>query len=251
MALYLDTYTSGSTTSGRWNSRPPRTTAPAGRSPSPAPAPPTPCTSAPGRTSRPPSTRPPSTWSSTSTHPRRLRAARHRLVSGCTSFEIAHQIDRASYAPTSPAKSPNIEVSRNTGLTPAEIANLCSSPRYELSPPTEPSTPPPAPRPPTQWKTACGRMVVYQGRLSVRKAARAAPPSPTDQAATPAPVLTLQKDGNLVIYPNTADATAEAGAVSATNASSNPADTLFLRPDGDLVIYGAYANVPGRPGPTS
>ncbi|QMU70473.1 LamG domain-containing protein [Streptacidiphilus sp. P02-A3a] len=56
-------------------------------------------------------------------------------------------------------------------------------------------------------------------------------------------VMTLQSDGNLVAYPNAADATGHTGALWATNTSGHPGDTLVLQPDGNLVVYGANGAV--------
>jgi hypothetical protein len=49
-------------------------------------------------------------------------------------------------------------------------------------------------------------------------------------------VLTLQTDGNLVIYPTSVGT----GALWASNTAGNSGDVMLFQPDGNLVIYTAY-----------
>jgi hypothetical protein len=94
-----------------------------------------------------------------------------------------------------------------------------------------------------QWHTACGEMKFYQGQLAVKETCTGTATATYGTAGNASAVLTLQKDGNLVIYPNAADATAQTGATWAAGTESNPGDAMFLQPDGNLVIYGTYGKV--------
>jgi hypothetical protein len=87
-------------------------------------------------------------------------------------------------------------------------------------------------------------MQFYQGKISIKETCSGSSTVTYGPGGYPDAVLTLQKaDGNLVIYPSAADATAGTGAIWAANTDTNPGDAMFLQPDGNLVVYGTYGNV--------
>lgn len=244
MALYLDTYTSGSTSYGRWNFE---------------------------TTSNNSTSRTLTVASTGSTNPVHVGSWTHIAVtynatakymelyvdgipatsaqpgtawsSGCTSFEIAHYFDQNGLHSYFPGEIADVEVWRNTTLTPTEIADQSGTPGYKLFPSDGTQYTSASSATAYQWKTACASMGFYQGKLTIKETCSGSSTPTYGPGGYPSAVLTLQKDGNLVIYPNAADATAGTGAVWASNTSSDPGDTLFLQPDGNLVLYGTYGNV--------
>jgi hypothetical protein len=161
--------------------------------------------------------------------------------SGCTSFEIAHYFDQGAIHSYFPGEIADVQTWNSTVLNPTEIATLSGTPGYVLFP-SDSHQFTSAPSATTwQWKTADGEMNFYQGVLTVKETGSGTATATFGPSGATSAVLTLQKDGNLVIYTNAADATAaNTGALWATNTSSDSGDAMFFQPDGNLVIYGTY-----------
>jgi hypothetical protein len=95
-----------------------------------------------------------------------------------------------------------------------------------------------------QWTTADGDLRFYQGVLTIKETGSKSSTVTFGTSGYASAVLTLQKDGNLVIYQNAADATAaNTGSIWASATSGNSGDVMFFQPDGNLVIYGSYGQV--------
>ena len=163
--------------------------------------------------------------------------------SGCTSFELAHHFDQGGLHSYFPGDIADVEVWAGATLTPTEIADLSGTPGYILFPSDGTQYASAASATTYQWKTACADMGFYQGKLTVKETCSKSSTVTEGPGGYPNAVLTLQKDGNLVMYPSAADATADTGAIWASNTSSDAGDAMFLQPDGNLVIYGSYGNV--------
>ena len=112
-----------------------------------------------------------------------------------------------------------------------------------------------------QWATAHAEMNFYQGKISIKETGSGTKTVTFGPGGYPSAVLVLQTDGNLVIYPNSADFLANTGAVWASNtrialnagAGTAPiavTSPLYrgaqrtLRPAG----WANLAGVPGSPG---
>ena len=162
---------------------------------------------------------------------------------GCTSFELAHFFDQGQIHAYFPGEIADVEAWRGTALTPTEIADLSGTPGYDLFPSDSSQYTSAASSTTYQWQTACGEMKFYQGQLAVKETCTGTTTATYGTAGSTSAVLTLQKDGNLVIYPNAADASAQTSATWAAGTESNTGDAMFLQPDGNLVIYGSYGKV--------
>jgi hypothetical protein len=83
------------------------------------------------------------------------------------------------------------------------------------------------------WGTADGKMQFYQGLLTIKETGTGTATPQFGASGNPNAVMTLQTDGNLVIYPTTAPT----GHLWAANTAGNSGDVIFFQPDGNLVIY--------------
>jgi hypothetical protein len=90
------------------------------------------------------------------------------------------------------------------------------------------------------WTQAGATMAFNQGLLTVVAAGTQL--YSLGKAGYPNAVLTLQTDGNLVIYDNAADAALAngTGALGSSGTNSHSGDAMLFQPDGNLVIYDAY-----------
>lgn len=163
---------------------------------------------------------------------------------GCTSFELAHDWNGGAIHSYFNGYIADVEAWRGTTLTPTEIAYLSGTPGYVLFPSDSTQIPSASSATTYQWtKAACAEMQFYQGKLTIKETCTGTKTVSYGPGGYPDAVLTLQDDGNLVIYPTAADATAQAGALWASGTDTHPGDAMFLQPDGNLVIYGTYGNV--------
>jgi hypothetical protein len=171
----------------------------------------------------------------------------------CASFEVGHYFDQGEEHGRFPGEIADVQVWRDTVLTPTEVADLSGTPGYYLFP-SDGTQYVSAPTSGTwTWLADCGRFEFYEGKIYIQEGTTinsGASCTGTGQmtyygpgGATTASVLTLQKDGNLVIYPNAASANAQTGALWSSGTSGNPGDVMFYQPDDNLVIYSNYGKV--------
>lgn len=161
--------------------------------------------------------------------------------SGCTSFEIAHWFDQGQFHAYFPGEIADIQTWNKTALNPTEIATLSGTPGYVLFPSDSHQFTSAASSTTWQWKTAAGEMNFYQGVLTVKETGTGTSTVTEGTSGNTSAVWTLQKDGNLVIYTNAADATAaNTGSIWASNTEGDTGDAMFFQPDGNLVIYNTY-----------
>src|SRR5207248_3311886 len=85
----------------------------------------------------------------------------------------------------------------------------------------------------TTWTTARGRMTFNSGLLTITKTGSGSGTWTQGTTGQSTAVLTLQTDGNLVIYPQAT----HTGAIWASGTYFNANDAMFFQPDGNLVIY--------------
>ncbi|MFG2251609.1 LamG-like jellyroll fold domain-containing protein [Streptomyces mirabilis] len=123
-------------------------------------------------------------------------------------------------------------------LTPTQIAALSGTPGYVLFPSDDTNY-----ASGTTWTTAHGKMTFNAGQLTINQTGTCTSSCTWNVGSTghSSSALTLQNDGNLVIYPQAAHTGGTALWSSAT--SSHPNDTLFFQPDGNLVLYDADGTV--------
>ncbi|WP_352230387.1 LamG-like jellyroll fold domain-containing protein, partial [Kitasatospora phosalacinea] len=127
----------------------------------------------------------------------------------------------------------NLQTWNSTALTPTQAALLSGTPGYVLFPADDTNYPSGS-----TWTTAHATMSFTSGQLKILQTGWANGHTWT-QGTTgyPNAVLTLQRDGNLLIYPQAAHTAGTALWNSAT--FNNSDDCMFLQPDGNLVIYRA------------
>ena len=90
----------------------------------------------------------------------------------------------------------------------------------------------------TTWSTANATMTFNNGVLTVTNTTDARTWSAGTTGNPGAQFVLQQKDGNFVIYPTVATATAQSGSALWSAATyNNPDDTLILQNDGNLVVY--------------
>jgi hypothetical protein len=160
--------------------------------------------------------------------------------SGCTSFELAHSLEKGGIHSYFPGEIADVQTWLGTVLNPTEIATDSGTPGYDLFASDNTQYISSA----YQWQTACADMQFYQGKLTIKETCSGTTTMTEGPGSYPNAVLTLQKDGNFVIYQDAADATAaNTGTLWASNTSGDSGDSMFLQPDGNLVIYGTYGNL--------
>jgi hypothetical protein len=194
--------------------------------------------------STPPAPRPPAALPKRSLGIGRDSRSFRRRPPAAVSPWCAHYFDQGEIHAYFPGDIADVEIWRNTTLTPTEIADLSGTPGYDLFPSDGTTYASASSATAYQWKTACADAGFYQGKLTIKEICSGSSTVTYGPGGYPNAVLTLQNDGNLVIYANAADAAAaNAGALWAANTDTNPGDAMFLQPDGNLVIYGTYGNV--------
>ncbi|GAA1932916.1 hypothetical protein [Kitasatospora viridis] len=124
----------------------------------------------------------------------------------------------------------NIQVWAGTALTPTQVAYLSGTPGYYLFPSDGTNYPSGS-----TWATARGTMTFANGTLTVTETGSGSSTWSQGGAGNSNSVLTLQSDGNLVIYPQAAHTFNTALWGSGTNGDTN--DVMFFQPDGNLIIY--------------
>ncbi len=120
----------------------------------------------------------------------------------------------------------------NQYLTPSQVAAATGN-TGSLVFPSDASTYPSG----STWTQGATVTAFNQGQFTITTAG-----TPTYSVGTPTnpgAVLTLQSDGNLVAYPNAADAATQTAALWSTLTSGNSADTMLIQPDGNTVVYSA------------
>jgi len=124
----------------------------------------------------------------------------------------------------------------NQTLTPTEIAQQSGTPGYVLfeSDNTNYTSP-------HTWTTAHGKMTFTAGLLSIIETNNANKTLTYGATGHTSAALTVQSDGNTVIYPQAA----HTGGTSlwSTTTSNHPNDAMFFQPDGNLVLYDADGTV--------
>ncbi|MGH3264756.1 MAG: LamG-like jellyroll fold domain-containing protein, partial [Trebonia sp.] len=120
--------------------------------------------------------------------------------SGCTSFELARQLDQGGTHSYFPGEIADVQTWAGTVLTPTQIADLSGTPGYDLFPSDGTQITSAASASTYQWQTACAEMQFYQGKLTVKETCTGSSSVSYGPGGYPDAVLTLQKDGNLVIY---------------------------------------------------
>jgi hypothetical protein len=154
--------------------------------------------------------------------------------SGCTTFALDRWNNGGYLGGAFNGKIADVQTWNGTYLTPTQIATLSGTPGYELFP-SDGHQYSSAPTSSTwQWVTANGKMQFYQGVLTITETGSGTVTKTWGQSGHTGAVLTLQTDGNLVIYPTIAGT----GALWASNTAGNTGDVMFFQPDGNLVIYG-------------
>ncbi|MFD5564285.1 hypothetical protein [Kitasatospora griseola] len=116
-----------------------------------------------------------------------------------------------------------------TTLGADQMAMLSGTPGYVLFPSDDTNYPSGS-----TWSTTHSTMTFKDGVLTIRTVTGAT--STAGKAGYPNAVLTLQTDGNLVIYPNAAHT--DGTALWASDTYFHSGASMFLQPDGNLVIYG-------------
>lgn len=170
-------------------------------------------------------------------------------TSGCDSLELGHYYTGGEEHARFNGDLADVQAWNGTTLTPAEAADLSGTPGYILFPSDGTQYASVAASSDWPWNADCGRLEFYEAQIYIQE--RTNQTGATCSAAsgtvykfgpggTASSVLTLQIDGNLVIYPSAADASAQTGALWATGTSGNPGDVMFFQPDGNLVIYNTY-----------
>ncbi|MGH3168310.1 MAG: LamG domain-containing protein, partial [Trebonia sp.] len=102
----------------------------------------------------------------------------------------------------------DVQAWNGTALSPTEAAALSGTPGYTLFPSDSTQYTSAASSTTWQWSTASAEMNFYQGTLTVKDTGTKSTTTTFGTSGYPSAVLTLQRDGNLVIYANAADATA-------------------------------------------
>lgn len=156
--------------------------------------------------------------------------------SGCNTFAVGRWNDGGNLGGYFNGKIADVQAWNGTYLTPTQIATLSGTPGYDLFP-SDGHQYTSAPTSSTwQWGTANGKMQFYQGVLSIKETGSGTTTTTYPTSGTPTypnAVLTLQTDGNLVIYPTSAPT----DHLWASNTAGNSGDVMFFQPDGNLVIY--------------
>jgi hypothetical protein len=161
--------------------------------------------------------------------------------SGCNTFALGQWMsvgdDIGGYFDGSMA---DVQVWDGTAVNPTQAATMSGTPGYVLFPSNSYQYPSASSSTAWQWTTASGDLRFYQGVLTIKGTGSKSSTVTFGTSGYTSAVLTLQKDGNLVIYQNAADDT---GAIWSSATSCNSGDVMFFQPDGNLVIYGSYGQV--------
>lgn len=161
--------------------------------------------------------------------------------SGCSTFDVGRWRTATGPGAYFNGSIADVQAWNGTGLNPTEAATMSGTPGYVLFPSNSYQIRSASSSSAWQWTTADGEMRFYQGLITIKETGSGTSTATFGTSGYPNAVLTLQKDGNLVIYDNAADATAAStGALWSTKTSGNPGDVMFFQPDGNLVIYGSY-----------
>lgn len=172
-------------------------------------------------------------------------------TSGCDSFELGHYYTGGEEHARFNGDLADVQAWNGTTLTPAEAAGLSGTPGYILFPSDGTQYASVAASSDWSWNADCGRLEFYEAQIYIQErtnqtGATCSPVNGTvikfGPGGTASSVLTLQKDGNLVIYDNAVDANLAngTGALWSTGTYSEPGDVMFFQPDGNLVIYNTY-----------
>jgi hypothetical protein len=162
--------------------------------------------------------------------------------SGCNTFTLGRFTDGGAATRYFNGKVADVQVWPGTVLTPTQIATLSGTPGYVLFPSNGHQYTSAASATTWQWATARAEMNFYQGKISIKETGSGTSTVTFGPGGYPSAVLVLQTDGNLVIYPSSADFLANTGAVWASNTSRDSGDVMFFQPDGNLVIYTSYGD---------
>jgi hypothetical protein len=138
----------------------------------------------------------------------------------------------------------DVQAWNGTAVSPAGAADMSGTPGYTLFPSDGTQYPTATSSTSPQWTTTGAKMTFYQGLLTIKDTGTKTTTTTFGTSGNPSGILTLQKDGNLVIYPDTATADAANGnALWSSHTAGNTGDVMFFQPDGNLVIYGSYGQV--------
>ncbi|WP_457029947.1 LamG-like jellyroll fold domain-containing protein [Kitasatospora sp. P5_F3] len=125
----------------------------------------------------------------------------------------------------------NVQVWNGTALSPTQSALLSGTPGYVLFPADDTNY-----NSGSNWSAAHGNLSFTGGQLKITQTGWANGNTWTaGPTGYPNAVLSLQRDGNLVIYPTAAKTFGSA--LWASGTYNNGDDCMFLQPDGNLVIY--------------
>lgn len=118
----------------------------------------------------------------------------------------------------------------NQALAPVEAAELSGTPGYVMfeSDGTVYTSG-------MSWTTARARMSFTAGLLTITQTGTGTLTRTFGASGHPDAVLTVQTDGNVVIYPTSARTTGTA--LWSPNTYPHPGDVAFLQPDGNFVVY--------------
>ncbi|HKS98590.1 MAG TPA: LamG-like jellyroll fold domain-containing protein [Rugosimonospora sp.] len=122
----------------------------------------------------------------------------------------------------------------NQTLTPAQVADLSGTPGYIMFQTDNTSYTTGA-----NWTSRCGKMNFNAGQLSITMTCAKAGTVSFGATGHSTAILTLQGDGNLVIYPTPT----HANALWSSSSYGYPGDTMFFQNDGNLVIYDTDGSV--------
>ncbi|WP_432990985.1 LamG-like jellyroll fold domain-containing protein [Dactylosporangium sp. CA-233914] len=123
----------------------------------------------------------------------------------------------------------NVQVWNQT-LAPPQISDLSGTPGYKMAMSDDTTY-----TSGTTWTAHCGAMTFSQGLLTITTTCARHTSTTYGATGYPNAVLTLQTDGNLVIYPTAA----HTNKLWASATDGHGGDTLYLQEDGNLAIYGA------------
>lgn len=160
----------------------------------------------------------------------------HTAVAGFTGhLNVGQQMYQGIHQSFFNGSLSNIEVWAGTTLSPDQVAALSGTPGYVVFPSDGTNY-----VSGTTWTTTGAKMTFIGGQLTITETGSCTSNCTWTQSSAghANAVLTLQDDGDLVIYPQAEHTTGtemwDSGTVDYTN---QPGVTMFLQPDGNLVIY--------------
>ncbi len=156
--------------------------------------------------------------------------------SGCNTFALGRWNDGGNLGGYFTGKIADVQAWNGSYFTPTQAATLSGTPGYALFPSDGHQYGSAASSTTWPWVTADGKMRFYQGVLTITETGTGTTTKTWGSSGNPSAFLTLQTDGNLVIYPTSAGT----GALWASNTAGNSGDVMFFQPDGNLVIYSSY-----------